>query len=224
METKKLNNFKHIMVLDDHPLIRSSIISILKRKYPDSIYYEASNGNQGLELIKSILPDLILVDIDMPLINGIEFLRTIRKQGIHSKVILITVHSEKELIIYAKKLQANGYLTKNIDPEQFLYFIEEVEENNLFVVPGEYYKSLTKEVISEFDTILSTINLLTDREIEVFRLMYNGFKNKEIADNLCITVKSVENYKNRIVNKLGDINFILNDLMREKSHILKFLI
>lgn len=161
----------------------------------------------------------------MPRMNGIEFLKEIRNSGfVKIKIILLSVHSEKELIIYAKKLQANGYLTKNIDPEQLIYFIENVENKNVFIVPTEYYIALNNESVLEFDNILSAINQLTEREIEVMRMMYHGFKNKEIADQLYITVKSVENYKNRIVNKLGDMNYVMNDMMREKSHVLKFLI
>jgi two-component system, NarL family, response regulator DegU len=221
MQTK----FRNIMIVDDHPLIRSSIVSILQRKYKDSIFFEASDGFDALEKLKTTVPELILVDIDMPKMNGIEFLKKIREIGYSKpKVILLTVHSEKELIIYSKKLQANGYLTKSIDPDQFLYFIENVENNDVFIVPTEYYISITDDAVIEFDNILSAINQLTEREIEVMRMMYHGFKNKEIADQLFITVKSVENYKNRIVNKLGDMNYMLNDMMREKSHILRFLI
>jgi two-component system, NarL family, response regulator DegU len=219
------NKFSHIMVIDDHPIIRTSIISILKKKYIESTFSEAHNGREAIKMLETIIPDLIIVDIDMPVMSGIEFLAAIREMGIiDPKVILITVHSEKELIIYAKKLNANGYLTKNIEPDQLLYFIEKVELNDVFVVPGEFYNALTNEAIVEFDRILSAINQLTEREIEVLRMMYSNHKNKEIADQLFITVKSVENYKNRIVNKLGDMNYALNDLMKEKSHILKFLI
>ena len=221
----KQNKFKNIMVVDDHPLIRSSIISILQKKYVQSDFSEASDGQDALEQLKMKEPNLILVDIDMPVMNGIEFLKNLRELGHENpKFILLTVHSEKELIIYAKKLQANGYLTKSIDPEQFLYFIENVEQNDVFIVPTEYYISITDEAVIEFDNILSAINQLTEREIEVLRMMYHGFKNKEISDQLFITVKSVENYKNRIANKLGDLNYMVNDLMREKSHILRFLI
>ncbi len=219
------SKFNRIMVVDDHPLIRSSIISILQKKYNDSEFQEASDGIEALEKVRTSAPDLILVDIDMPRMNGIEFLKEIRNSGFtKTKIILLSVHSEKELILYAKKLQANGYLTKNIDPEQLIYFIESVENKNVFIVPPEYYIVLNNDSVLEFDNILSVINQLTEREIEVLRMMYHRFKNKEIADQLYITVKSVENYKNRIVNKLGDMNYVMNDLMREKSHVLKFLI
>jgi len=219
------NKFDQIMVIDDHPIIRSSIITILKKKYSKSEFHEAHNGQEALKMLETITPNLIVVDIDMPVMSGIEFLRAMREKGIcDPKVILITVHSEKELIIYSKKLNANGYLTKNIEPDQLLYFIEKVELNDVFVVPSEFYNTLTNDAIVEFDRILSAINQLTDRELEVLRMMYSNYKNKEIADQLFITVKSVENYKNRIVNKFGDMNYALNDLMKEKSHILKFLI
>lgn len=218
-------NFEKILIVDDHPLVRSSISSILKKKYINSEISEASNGKDALEKMKDNSPCLIIADIDMPIMNGIEFLKTVRgNPTMNPKIILISVHAEKELIIYAKKLNADGYLTKSIEPEQLLYFIEQVEQNDVFVVPPEFYDVLTQEVIIEFNSILSSINLMTERELEVFRMIYNGYKNKDIAEQLYVTIKSVENYKNRIANKLACMDFMLTDLIRDKSHILKYLV
>ena len=215
---------QNIIIIDDHPLIRISLISMLKNKYNNTKIHNISNGADGLLLAEKCQPELILIDVEMPDMNGIEFLKKIRISNNIVKIILITGHIEEDLILISKKLGANGYITKDLEPETITYLVEQVITNNLFIIPHQFYEALSQKSLTEFDEIISTINELTDRELHVFRCIYQGMKNKEIADHLNITIKSTENYKNRISNKLSCNNLNINDLVANKQHIIRFLV
>lgn len=215
---------QNIIVIDDHPLIRISLINMLKNKYSNAEIHNISNGADGLLLAEKCQPELILIDVEMPHMNGIEFLKKIRLSNKIIKIILITGHIEEDLILISKKLGANGYITKNLEPKTIIYLVEQVITNNLFVIPQKFYGVLSQKSLTEFDEIISAINELTDRESHVFKCIYQGMKNKEIAELLNITVKSTENYKNRISNKLACNNLDINNLITKKQHIIRFLV
>lgn len=215
---------QNIIVIDDHPLIRISLISMLKNKYSNTEIHNISNGVDGLLLAEKCQPELILIDVEMPHMNGIEFLKKIRLSNKTVKIILITGHIEEDLILISKKLGANGYITKDLEPETITYLVEQVITNNLFIIPHQFYDALSQKSLTEFDEIISAINELTDRELHVFRCLYQGMKNKEIADLLNITIKSTENYKNRISNKLACNDLNINNLITQKQHIIRFLV
>lgn len=202
MKYKKIK----VMIADDHALIREGIKQILELENDISVIGQASNGEEAFEMATELNPEVILLDINMPKLNGIETLRKFKDMGIKSKVIILTIHEDKEYILKTLKLGANGYILKDSSADTLIEGIRAVYKGEKYIQPS--VAELVSESSSYDDycnTSLVKINSLTKREYEVLILIAEGLNNKDIAERLYISEKTVKNHVSNIFKKL-DLN------------------
>ncbi len=201
MKNKKIT----VLIADDHALIREGIKQILELEGDICVIGQANDGEEAFELAEKLNPDIILLDINMPNINGIEALRRFKDMGIKSKVIILTIHEDKEYILKTLKLGANGYMLKDSSANSLIEGIRRVAKGE------KYIQSSVADLVSasrdddSVDKSIEQINSLTNREYEVLILIAEGLNNKDIAERLYISEKTVKNHVSNIFKKL-DLN------------------
>lgn len=201
MKNKKIT----VLIADDHALIREGIKQILELEGDICVIGQANDGEEAFELAEKLNPDIILLDINMPNINGIEALRRFKDMGIKSKVIILTIHEDKEYILKTLKLGANGYMLKDSSANSLIEGIRRVAKGE------KYIQSSVADLVSasrdddSVDKSIEQINSLTNREYEVLILIAEGLNNKDIAERLYISEKTVKNHVSNILKKL-DLN------------------
>ena len=195
-----------VIIADDHQLIREGIKQILELEGNIHVVGQACNGEEAFNMAKELEPDIILLDINMPKLNGIETLKKIKDMGIKTKVVILTIHEDKEYILKTLKLGADAYMLKDLSSDNLIRGIQEVAKGK------KYIQSSVADLVKEFssyeeypDTNINKINSLTKREYEVLILIAEGLNNKDIAENLYISEKTVKNHVSNIFKKL-DIN------------------
>lgn len=202
MKEKKIS----VLIVDDHELIREGIKQILELEKDISVIGQAGNGEDAFSMAEELNPDVILLDINMPKLNGIEALRKFKDMGIKSKVIILTIHEDREYILKTLKLGANGYILKDSNADGLIKGIRNVFKGEKYI--QQSVADLVNECsdCDEFgSTLINKINSLTKREYEVLILIAEGLNNKDIADRLYISEKTVKNHVSNILKKL-DLN------------------
>ncbi|MDZ7742422.1 MAG: response regulator transcription factor [Bacteroidota bacterium] len=195
METK-------VLIVDDHRLFREGLKNLLQKSDDINVVGEAENGMQAIEKSKALKPDVILMDIVMPEMNGIHSAQHILRENPHAKVIGLTMHNEKYFIKEMLKSGVYGYLFKDCSYTQLIDAIESVQK-------GKKYLSseTTNVVVSDYVNGLSSNsndkNHLSEREEEVFKLLVNGYTISEISNMLFVSVKTIGTHKKNIMKKLG---------------------
>jgi len=197
---------KTILIIDDHPLFRDGLVSLLSRQTGYDVVGETAEGEKGIEKAGKLHPDLVIMDISLPDMNGIDAVRRIRTSWPEIKVIVLSMHSKIDFITDAFRAGASGYLTKDSTGEKLLECLEAV-------IMGEYYMDMavaqsvvknilvTKEAKARVQgTAYST---LTHREQEIMHLLAEGLSTKQVADKLFISQKTVENHRASIFRKLN---------------------
>lgn len=195
-----------VMIADDHALIREGIKQILELENDISVIGQASNGEEAFNMATELNPEVILLDINMPRLNGIETLRKFKDLGIKSKVIILTIHEDKEYILKTLKLGANGYILKDSSADVLIEGIRSVYKGEKYIQPSVAELVNESSSYDEYcNTSLVKINSLTKREYEVLILIAEGLNNKDIAERLYISEKTVKNHVSNIFKKL-DLN------------------
>jgi len=197
-----MNKIK-IILADDHRIFRDGIKSLLSDNDFINIIGEASSGDELLSMLKTQNPDVVIVDITMPGLSGIEVTKQISILFPDIKIMILSMHTDEEFVINSVKAGANGYLPKDTSKEELLDAIKIIFEG------GEYYSKLVSDnfLKSYFKKHKVEQNLrenedLTQREIEILKLAAYGKSNKEIADKLFISTKTVDTHKYHILKKL----------------------
>lgn len=188
-----------ILLVDDHPMMRRGIRQMLELEEDFLIVGEANHGEEALTLIEPLQPDLILLDNNMPQLNGIETLRRLRAMDYTGKVLLFTVSDAEDDIRDALRLDADGYLLKDMEPELLIQYIRDALDGNLVVSPGltrvmaQALRSPPRQAVVE----------LTERERQVLKTIAAGFSNKVIGHKLGITEGTVKVHVKNLLHKLG---------------------
>lgn len=197
-----------VAIADDQQLFRKGIISLLKEFEEIDIVFEAGDGKDLLNQLANgnTVPDVILLDIEMPLMNGIEALKKIKSKGYASKVIILTMHDEEEMVVHLIEMGANGFLPKNEDIENVVSAIKSVIESDYYF-NDKFSKGMLRSLISnEKITPKFNYNQLSDIETEIARLICEELTNKEIAAKLDLSPRSVDGHRERILKKIGAKN------------------
>ena len=193
-----------ILLADDHLLFRDGIKSLLNDVDNIEIIEEVANGKELLEKLITTSPDIIIADISMPSMSGIEATKIITKEYPDIKVLILSMHNDEEFILNSIKSGAKGYLPKDTGRDELLkaiYAISNGEEYYNKDISDTILKGIIKKAKSE-SKLLNKIPTLTNREIEIIKLVAEGFINKEIADKLFISIRTVDSHKNNIMQKL----------------------
>ena len=189
-----------ILIADDHKLIRDTWSFILNTDNRFKVVAECSNGEEAIEQAKQKRPQIVLMDINMTPVSGLEATRQIRKVSPGSKIIGVSMHSQPA---YAKKMLqigAKGYVTKNSSRDEMFKAIMEVHHGNRYIC--DEVKNIISEQIMD-DSPSQGINALSERELQIVKLIKEGFSSKEISGQLNISLKTVEVHRHNILKKLN---------------------
>ena len=189
-----------VMFVDDHALIREGIKQLLEFDGSIDVIEQASDGAECLEKLQHVQPDILLLDINMPNVNGIEVLEEIKKKNIPVKVLMLTVHSEAEYLVQAVDIGANGYILKDSGSEELKKAIQSVMDGDSYIQPS-LIPSLNSRLVNR-DIDKEKIAALTKREMEILTQIAGGMFNKEIAMNLNISERTVKNHISNIFKKI----------------------
>ncbi|OPY10371.1 MAG: Oxygen regulatory protein NreC [Syntrophus sp. PtaU1.Bin005] len=193
---------KRVLVVDDHPILRKGL-SLLINSEPDlRVVAEADNAQLALEKIEEDKPDLLIVDISLPGIDGIELIKTVRLTHRNLPALVVSMHDESLFAERALRAGARGYIMKQEALEKVLVAIRRVLAGEIFVSEKIATSMLEKLVASEDKAIRSPIDLLSNRELTVFRMIGQGYKTSQIAEKLHLSVKTIESYRAHIKEKL----------------------
>jgi DNA-binding NarL/FixJ family response regulator len=196
-----------VFLADDHKIIREGLRTLLEKEPDIEVVGEAENGRKTVQLVQELLPNVVITDIAMPDLNGIEATRQIIANTPSVKVIALSMHSDRRFIVGILNIGASGYLLKDCAFEELINAIRAVVANGIFLSP-----MIVDTVIKDFTCLFSKINIsvfshLTSREREVLQLLSEGKTTKQIAFHLDVSVKTVETYRQQIMDKL-DIHSI----------------
>ncbi len=187
-----------ILLADDHPLIREGFRAVLGKTEHFEIVAEAENGKDLLKLAGELHPDIILMDISMPMMNGFEAMKSLNLQYPLIKFIMLTMHEEREYVLQALKGGASGYLLKNIDRFELERAIVTVHEG------GKYFSPQVANILAELAVKPEPVEVaeLTPREREVLDLVAKGNSTKQIADMLKISIRTVESHRINMLKRM----------------------
>jgi DNA-binding NarL/FixJ family response regulator len=194
---------KQIFVVEDHRLFREGLKAMLSPSQEYEIIGEAEDGLEAIRLIKKQKPDLVLLDLSMPRLNGFSVLREIKGAMPEVKILVLSIHESDQYVLQAFEARADGYAIKDSSREEFRVAIRSVLEGKKYISPGvagnvlEGYLDGRKTLKSK-----SAIDTVTEREKEILKLLGEGYQNKEIAELVHISVKTVEKHRANIMAKL----------------------
>lgn len=189
-----------VMLADDHALMREGIKHLLEFDGSIEVIEEASDGVSCLEKLENVKPDILLLDINMPDMNGIEVLERLKKNNNPIKVLMLTVHSEVEYLIKAVDIGANGYILKDSGSLELKQAINVIMDGESYIQPS-LLPVLNSRLINR-DIDKEKLESLTKREIEILTQVTSGMFNKEIANNLNISERTVKNHISNIFKKI----------------------
>jgi two-component system response regulator NreC len=192
-----------IVIADDHTILRQGLRALLSSDPNLKVVGEAADGREAIRCVENLSPDLALIDLSMPRMNGMEAIRDIKKTNPQTKIIVLTVHKDEEYILEALKYGADGYILKDASHAELMIAINKVLEGKRYlsadisgkVIDGYLEGRKTLKSKSAWET-------LTQREREILKLIAEGNKNKEIADYLCISLKTVGKHRANLMKKL----------------------
>lgn len=189
-----------VLIADDHKMVREGLRRILEFDGEIQVIDEADNGEECIKKIRSSKPDIVLLDINMPVMNGIEALQEIRKKKLKTKVIILTVHNEIEYLLRAVDIGIDGYVLKDSDAHELIRAVTSVYEGDKFIQPSLIPLLNSKLIARDMDA--ERLEQLSKREIEVLKLVAVGMFNKEIGVELGISERTVKNHLSSIFKKI----------------------
>jgi two-component system, NarL family, response regulator NreC len=193
-----------LLLADDHSVMRSGLRALLERQQNLEVVGETENGREAVQLAEKLKPDVVVMDVGMPLLNGIEATKAILKEQPNTVVIILSMHADETYVMRALKAGARGYLLKDSAAGDLLNAIQTVSQNKSYFSPkvshilAEDYVRVLKQK-GEVDSY----ELLTDREREILQLLAEGKANKEVATSLNISPYTVETHRKHILEKLN---------------------
>lgn len=189
-----------IMIADDHSMIREGLKSLLELDGDIQVIAEAVDGKDCLDKLDIVKPDVLLLDINMPKMNGLDVLKNMKERRIKVKVLVLTVHNEIEYLMKAVDIGINGYVLKDSESSELKKAIYSIVEGETYIQPSLIPALNAKRIEKNEDEI--KIEDLTKRELEVLKLLAIGMYNKEIAEKLNISERTVKNHVSNIFKKL----------------------
>lgn len=195
-----MGNSIKVMIADDHILMREGIKQLLEFDGKIEVIAEANDGEECLEKLKTVKPEVLLLDINMPKKNGIEVLKSIRNQNLKVKVLILTVYNEIEYLLKAVDIGVDGYILKDSESAELKRAIMTVLEGESYI-QSSLIPALNSRLIAR-DVDKEKIDSLTKRELEVLVQVANGMFNKEIANTLNISERTVKNHLSNIFRKI----------------------
>jgi two-component system, NarL family, response regulator NreC len=198
-----LGEKKQVLIVEDHTILREGLRSLLSAHPDFEITGEATDGREAIRAAEKLHPEIILMDLSMPKMGGIEAIREIKRQWSKIKILALTVHKTEEYIMATLEAGADGYLLKDATHAELIKAMEVVLKGDRYLCPG-----ISGQIIEGYlrgrrtEKPLSVFDALTPREREILKLIGEGYKNKEIAEQLFISIKTVEKHRSNLMEKL----------------------
>jgi two-component system, NarL family, response regulator DegU len=202
----------NIVIIDDHQLFREGVKRILDFENDFEVVAEGEDGSQAVGLVETNRPDVVIMDINMPKINGVEATAQLIEQYPDTKVIILSIHDDENYVTHALKTGAQGYLLKEMDAEQLIEAVKVVADGGSYLHPKvthnlvrEYRRLATanQKAVKKEVEIRRPLHLLTRRECEVLQLLADGQSNRVIGETLFISEKTVKNHVSNILTKMN---------------------
>ena len=194
---------KRVIIAEDHTILREGLRALLSSSPDFEIVGEAEDGRAAIKCVETTRPDLILMDLSMPRMSGLDAIREIKRQFPHTKIVVLTVHKTEEYVLATLKAGADGYVLKDTTHAELLMALQSVMRGKRFLSPG-----ISDTVIEGYlegkktGAPRSAWDTLTHREQEILKLIAEGYTNKQVADYLCLSVKTVETHRSNLMRKL----------------------
>jgi len=206
-----------LLLVDDHEVVRSGLRMLLESQEDMDIIGECGTGSASIQLARDLMPDIILMDISLPDISGIEVTRQIEASGSQSRIIALTIHEDEQFFFQMLQAGACGYVPKRAAPEDLLNAIRLVYKDEIYIYP-----LLAKHLVNDFlqraaheSANQEAIGELTPREYEILVALANGASNEEIAEKLTISIHTVARHRENLMRKLG---------LHSRSELVKYAI
>jgi DNA-binding NarL/FixJ family response regulator len=202
--TENRTDLISILLVDDHALIREGLRQLLAMEQDMQIVGEAVDGYDALQKIRKLRPEVVLMDISMPVVNGLTVTRQVTQEFPSIAVIILTMHHQHPQVLQAMKHGARGYLLKSASSQEVAEAIRKVHNGGMQIDP-----ELTGAIVNEYRRLSNTVSggssitALSEKEVEIIRYVASGMSNREIADRLAYSEKTVKNYLSIIFQKLG---------------------
>ena len=200
-EGKRMQKIR-VLLADDHAILRDGIKSLLGKQNNIEVVAEATNGREAISRVAQFRPDVVVLDISMPLMDGLEATRQIKRESPDTKILVLTMHDDEEYFFQFLRAGASGYVTKRAASRELISAIEAASRGESFFCP-----SMAKHLLSDYLRLDKTADHmkqqeLTPREREVVKLIAEGYTNQQIADLLHRSVKTIESHRANILRKL----------------------
>ncbi|MCC6821833.1 MAG: response regulator transcription factor [Verrucomicrobia subdivision 3 bacterium] len=198
--TKTSSSKIKILIVDDHPVVRKGLLSCLAAKENLKIVGEAANGTEAIRLVKELAPDIVLMDISMPEMDGLAVTEALRKVASQAKVLILSMQNHRDAVLRIIKAGARGYVLKDAPTDELVHAIETVHRGEAYFSKPIAQIALNQYVADADDS--KPVAKLSERERQVLALIAEGKSNKEIAMHLGIGVRTIETHRERIMRKL----------------------
>jgi DNA-binding NarL/FixJ family response regulator len=193
-----------ILIADDHAVVREGTRAMLERETDMEVIGEAANGEEAISMIEQLKPDVAILDISMPRMGGVEVTRRIKPRYPTMGVLILSIYDNDEYVFAVLEAGAAGYLLKDADKRDVIEAVRAVADGESVLHPSIARKVIQRAIVGTAKTGEGTPGLdMSDREREVLKMAARGLTNKQIADNLCISVRTVQGHINSIFHKLG---------------------
>jgi len=190
-----------ILLADDHILVRAGLKQLLEEDPEFQVVAEASNGREAIDEFCSIFPDVTILDISMPVLDGLDACKQIKTSYPQAKILILTIHPEEQYAVRLLKAGALGYITKRASPIKLHEAVRSVFEGKMYL--SEEIKDMILSKLLYLGKHIDQLELLSDRELQVLCLLSQSHKMKEIAARLNLSVKTIETYRSRLLTKLN---------------------
>jgi DNA-binding NarL/FixJ family response regulator len=199
-----------VLLADDHDILRQGLKMLLSLRQEMQVVGEARTGREAVEMAQELQPDVVVMDITMPEMDGLEACRIIHNQQPATQVLFLTMHESEEYFLQSLRVGAAGYLIKKAAPTELQTAISEVAHGGAFLYPGlakalirAYVEDAAPASPAQASNLAQELQVLTSRELEVLRLVAEGRTNQEIADQLVLSIKTVQAHRANVMEKLG---------------------
>lgn len=193
---------KKILIVDDHPILRKGLAMVIDQEPDLVVAGEAEDVPGGLDMIEAVKPDVVIVDISLPGVDGIELIKTMKLKYRDLPALVVSMHDETLYAEQALRAGARGYIMKQEAVDKVLVAIRKVLKGEIFVSDRITTKMVETLISGDAKGASTPLDLLSNRELTVFRLIGQGFKTSQIADKLHLSVKTIESYRSHIKEKL----------------------
>jgi DNA-binding NarL/FixJ family response regulator len=191
-----------ILIADDHQLFREGIVNLLSASPQIEVVAQAENGQEAIEKAKKLKPDIVIMDIGMPILNGVDATRILYEELAETRVMMLSMHSDKFYVKKALEAGAYGYLFKNCTYDQLIEAVNSVSRGKKYL-SDKITEVLIEDYLSKDEDVSRDEQRLSERESEILKLMADGKSAKEISELLFISVKTVGTHKQHIMEKLN---------------------